>query len=36
MLSHGLGKVAEQAYTQRGLIYILHEKEEDALEDFKV
>lgn len=35
-LSGGRGKVAEQAYTQRGLIYMLRGREDEALEDFKV
>lgn len=35
-LSAGVGRAAEQAYTQRGLIHILQGNEEDALQDFKV
>ncbi len=35
-LCEGRGKVAEQAYTQRGLILMLQENEDKALEDFKV
>ena len=34
-LSIGRGKVAEQAYTQRGLIWRLRGENEKALEDFK-
>ena len=34
-LSGGRGKVAEQAYTQRGLIRRFHRENEAALEDFK-
>ena len=34
-LSGGCGKVAEQAYTQRGLIRRLQSYDEGALEDFK-
>lgn len=35
LLSSGRGKVAEQAYTQRGLIKRLRGDEEGALADFK-
>lgn len=35
-LSAGVGRAAEQAYTQRGLIHILQGNEDDALQDFKV
>ena len=35
-LSGGLGKAAEQAYTQRGLIHVLHSNEDEALQDFQV
>ena len=35
-LCKGRGKVAEQAYTQRGLILMLQGNEDKALEDFKV
>lgn len=35
-LSDGVGRAAEQAYTQRGLIHILQGNEDDALQDFKV
>ncbi|XP_003389301.1 PREDICTED: tetratricopeptide repeat protein 36-like [Amphimedon queenslandica] len=34
-LSGGLGKAAEQAYTQRGLIHVLHSNEDEALQDFQ-
>ena len=35
-LSRGKGKTPEQAYTQRGLILMLHGNEDEALQDFKV
>ena len=35
-ISNGRGKAAEQAYTQRGLIYMLQDNEDKALQDFKV
>lgn len=35
-LSGGRGGAAAQAHTQRGLILMLREEEEQALEDFKV
>ena len=34
-LSRGRGKVAENAYTQRGIIRKVRGEEEEALEDFK-
>ena len=34
-LSGGRGRAAEQAYTQRGLVWRLREEDERALEDFK-
>ena len=34
-LSGGLGRAAEQAYTQRGLVWRLKGEDEQALEDFK-
>ena len=34
-LSRGCGRAAEQAYTQRGLVWRLRGEDERALEDFK-
>ena len=35
-LSTGKGKPAEHAYSQKGLILMLHENEDEALQDFEV
>ena len=34
-LSGGRGRAAEQAYTQRGIIWVLRGEDERALEDFR-